>query len=160
MDQPEPRGHLESLSDDLSLALGRAVWAFSVIESATFDYLKQLSTEPLHELMIEQLFKASLSLVLKLVERIEGFPDEKANAQRFLKRAEELAKTRNAIAHSPWRIWADFELRELRAHIQPPKANAKAHTLETVRQFTADAEEVSVGLFEALGSLPHVCNLR
>ena len=160
MDQPEPRGHLESLSDDLSLALGRAVWAFSVIESATFDYLKQLSTEPLHELMVDQLFKSRLSLALKLVERIDGFPEEKAQAQRFLNRAEELAKTRNAIAHNPWRIWADFELRELRADIQPPRANAKVHTLETVRQFTVEAEATSLGLSDALRSLPHVFNLR
>jgi hypothetical protein len=131
-----------------------------VIESATFDYLRQLSTEPLHELMIDQLFKARIGLVLKLVQRIEGFDIEKAQALRFLKRAEDLAKTRNAIAHNPWRIWADFELRELRANIQPAKANAQAHTLESVRQFTVDAQEVSLGLFEALHSLPHVGNLR
>lgn len=160
MNKSEPPSYLESFSEDLSLALGRAIWSFSMIEAATFDYLKQLSTEPLHELMVDQLFKARLGLVTKLVERIEGFAVEKERAIDFLRRAGELAKIRNAIAHNPWRVWVDFDLKKLQAHLQSPKANAQAHTLATVRKFTADAQEVSSGLFEILRSLPQICNLR
>lgn len=159
MEEREPQGAIESLSDDLALALGRAIWAFSVVESATFDYMQQLSREPLHELMNDQLFRARVKLVRRLIQRIDGFAKEKANATLLLERAEKLAETRNAIAHNPWRIWADFEVRELRANIQPPRANAKAHTLESIEGFTAEAQDVSVGLFSALASLPFVCNL-
>jgi len=121
--------------------------------------MRQLSREPLHELMDDQLFKARLKLVKRLIQRIDGFAEEEANATQFLVRAEKLAETRNAIAHNPWRIWADFKDRELRASIQPPRANAKAHTLETIEEFTTEAHEVSIGLFGALATLPFVCNL-
>ena len=156
MNQPEANRYLESLGDDLSLALGRAIWSFSVIESATFEYLKKLSTEPMHELMVDQLFKARLNLVFKLVERIDGFESEKKKAKGYLDRAEKLAKLRSAIAHNPGRVWADFDLRELQAEIQPPRINAVSYSLATVRQFTVDAQEVSSGLLEALRSLPQV----
>ena len=133
-----PTGDLSALSTDLSLARGRAIWAFSVVESATFDYMRQLSKEPLHELMDDQPLKARVKLVRRLIERIEGFEAEKANAIRLLSQAEHLATTRNAIAHNPWRVWADLEARELRANIQPRRAAAAAHTLESVEKFTAE----------------------
>jgi hypothetical protein len=154
----DPPAHLDSLSVEISTALGRAVWIFSAIESATYDYLKQLSKEPLHELMADQLFKARVKLATQLVARIEGFSEEKAQALLYLKRAENLAKTRNAIAHNPWRIWADFEARELKAAIFQRKEGAPVHTLESVRQFTSEAEEVSEGLQSSLRALPYVCN--
>jgi hypothetical protein len=158
MPTSEPPDHLDPLSLEISTALGRAVWIFSAIESATYDYLKQLSREPLHELMADQLFRARIKLATQLVVRIEGFDDEKAQALQCLKRAEELAKTRNAIAHNPWSIWADFEERNLKAAIFQRKPNSPVHTLDSVRRFTSEAEEVSVGLQRALSSLPRVCN--
>ena len=158
-DQYQAPRAVSELSSDLSLALGRAIWAFSVVESATFDYMQKLSKEPLHELMDDQLFKARVKLVRRLIERIEGFHTEKANALQYLSQAERLANTRNAIAHNPWRVWADLEARELRANIQPRRANAVALTRKSVEKFTAEAQALAVGLFGALGSLPSVCNL-
>ena len=151
-------GYIDSFSDELSLALGRAVWAFSAIELITHDYLRQLSTEPLHELMAGQSFRVRTRLVAQLLARIDSFPREKADATRYLKRAEGLAEIRNAIAHNPWQVWADFDLRELRAQIKPVRANSEGQTLESVRKFTAEAQEVATGLSQALRMLPYICN--
>lgn len=86
MPDSESPGYIDAFSDELSLTLGRAVWAFSAIELVTNDYLRQLSTEPLHELMAGQSFRVRTRLVAQLLARIEGCQQEKAEATRYLRK--------------------------------------------------------------------------
>lgn len=158
MPPPESASYLDQFASELSRELGIAIWVFSAIESATFDYLKKLSTEPLHELMANQLFKPRITLVRALVNRIDGFEQEKVKALGYLKHAEELAKTRNAIAHNPWQIWADFESKELKAEIKPRKPKGKMENLDSIKAFIQDAEKVLKGMQSALDSLPFISN--
>lgn len=145
----------EPFYDEVALALGRAVWAFSAIESLTFEFLQQLSTEPLHELMADQLFKSRTRLVRALVSRLNGFDSEKAVALAFLERAEKLAARRNAIAHNPWSVWADLDEKRMKAAIYSRK-QGKPETIDSLRDFIVQAEEVHSGMQAALNGLPHV----
>ena len=101
--------YLEDLNAELAQALGEAIWAFAMVERLTYKYLRKLSSEPLDELMGDQLFRARLKLVRHLVQRLKGQDEDKALALHYISKAEKLAETRNLIAHNPWQTWIDFE---------------------------------------------------
>ena len=147
------REHFEEMHNELSLALGRAVWAFSMIERLTYEYMAALSTEPLDVLMGDQPFKSRIKLIKQLIKRIEGATEEKERALRYIQKAESLADTRNTIAHNPWRIWVDFEQKNFRTEIQKYTRQEKSFDLSAVRQFTEDAQEAASGMEGALCAL-------
>jgi hypothetical protein len=141
------------LGDELSLALGRAIWAFSMIERLTYEYLSALSSEPLDVLMGDQMFKSRIRLMRHLVERLAGQQEEKEFALRQIDKAEKLAETRNVIAHNPWRIWIDFESKSFKSEIQKYTRKEKTFDLGRVREFTEDAQECASSLEYALSQL-------
>ena len=153
MTEKHMRDQVEALADELSLALGRAVWAFSMIERLTYEYMSALSSEPLDVLMGDQPFKSRIKLVTHLIERIEGLAEEKKRALRYVQKAESLAHIRNTIAHNPWRIWIDFERKDFRTEIQKYTRHEKKFDLTAVQQFTEDAQEVAAGLEYVLRTL-------
>ncbi|SAL50809.1 hypothetical protein AWB73_05287 [Caballeronia turbans] len=148
----EPQ-YLETLRSELCHALGEAVWAFSMIERLTYQYMKALSSEPLHELMAGQAFSARLRLITRLVDRLQGQEAEKAYALKYLKRAEKLAKTRNTVAHNPWQIWVDLDAEQFRSAIRRFDDDESGLSIAEVRSFAADAQEAASGLEVALGNL-------
>ena len=154
MSTPSRFPELEELHNQLSLALGEAIWAFSKVESLTYDYLRVLSTEPLHELMDGQSFASRCKLAERLVSRIEGREAEKVRALAALKRALSLANNRNRIAHNPWRIWIDFCKRDLQAGIFHSVRQGDVEvTPEFVRKFATDAQGAATELDDALRAL-------
>jgi hypothetical protein len=140
--------------DELSLALGRAIWAFSKIERLTYEYLKALSNEPLDVLMVDQPFKSRIKLIKQLVERLAGQHEDKAFALRQINKAESLADIRNMIAHNPWCIWIDFETKSVKSEIQKYHKREKKHDLSSICKFTEDAQKCASSLENAL------CRLR
>ena len=145
---------LEALHNQLSSVLGEAIWAFSKIESLTYDYLRVLSIEPLHELMQGQAFASRCTVAERLVNRIEGRTEEKARALAAIQRARHLAKHRNRIAHNPWKIWIDFSKREFQAGIiHPAQQNEFEISPAFVKQFSAAAQQAATELEGALNAL-------
>jgi hypothetical protein len=151
--ESEQLHHLEKLRLELCQALGEAVWAFSMIEGLTYSYLRRLSSEPLHLLMGDQGFGARIKLIRHLVKRLSGQDEEKQRVQGYLNRAEELSRTRNLIAHNPWRIWIDFEASDFRTEIQKFTDETKKLDLSALREFTRDAQELASSLEHMLGAL-------
>ncbi|WP_086973122.1 hypothetical protein [Caballeronia glebae] len=145
--------YLEALRSDLCHALGEAVWAFSMIERLTYRYMKALSSEPLHELMADQGFNARIKLVKRLIDRLQGQDEEKTYALHYVRRAEQLAATRNMVAHNPWQIRVDFQTDEFKSAIRKFEDDRPGLDIAEVRRFAADAQEAASGLEYALGNL-------
>jgi len=59
MAEEQNENYLETLSDELSLALRRAIWTFSKIEALTYEFIKVLSKDNLNDLLGRQTFKMS-----------------------------------------------------------------------------------------------------
>jgi hypothetical protein len=138
--------YIDRLHDELSQALGEAIWAFSMIEKLTYSYMKKLSTEPLDELMAGQNFVPRIRLVRRLVERLEGQDGSKETALQHLAEAEKLADIRNTLAHNPWKIWVDFEQSKFMSEIQKLTNENKRYDLELVRKFRDEAGELASNL--------------
>jgi hypothetical protein len=142
--------YLEDLRAELSLALGEAIWAFAMIERQTYAYMRVLSSEPLHELMSGQSFRARTALIRKLIDRLQGQDENKVYALKYLEKAINLAHQRNTIAHNPWQIWIDFETSTFKTEIHKPIGDPTAIDLEAIRAFTNAAREAASGFEDAL----------
>jgi hypothetical protein len=153
MSVEQEKHYLEILGDELSLALGKAVWAFARIEWLTYEYMKKLSSDSLDMLMGDQMFKARIKLVKHLVLRIEGLEVEKIRAVACIDRAEKLADQRNTIVHNPWQIWIDFDREDFVTEIQKYTKREKKLDLTAVRSFTESAQQTASDLQDALGTL-------
>jgi hypothetical protein len=149
----EGSDYLDSLGDELALALGRAVWAFARIEWLTYEYMRALSDDSLDELMGDQLFRARIRLTRQLVERLEGKASEKAAAVAAIEQAERLADRRNTLVHNPWQIWIDLERKDFLTEIQKYNRREKKLDLSAVKAFTDEATQTASALQVALGAL-------
>jgi len=153
MSREEERHYLEVLGDELSLAVGQAIWAFARIEWLTYEYLKRLSRDELDVLMADQLFRVRAKVMRRLVERLEKANDKKDQALGWISQAEQLSDQRNTIVHNPWQIWIDFDRRDFMTEIQRYAKQHKKLDLAQVRAFTERAQQVASGLKESLAAL-------
>jgi len=153
MSREKERHYLEVLGDELSLAVGQAIWAFARIEWLTYEYLKHLCRDELDILMADQLFRARTRVMRRLVERLEKAQDKKDQALEWISQAEQLSDQRNTIVHNPWKIWIDFDRRDFMTEIQRYAKQHKKLDLKQVRAFTERAQEVAAGLKESLAAL-------
>ena len=151
MRQPEERHYLDVLTDELSLKLGQAVWAFARIEKLLFDYTKQLSKEDdLNDLLGYQPIKKRIEIIKKLINAIENLNSEKQEALACLDRVFKLSKDRNQIAHNPWSIWVDLEERVFKTEIHDPQNKSQPINKQKITKFTKDAEELAFQLKNSL----------
>ncbi|MES2499761.1 MAG: hypothetical protein V4570_04440 [Pseudomonadota bacterium] len=154
--------YLETLNDELSLALGQAIWTFAKAEAITYEYINALSKDNLNELLGRQTFNARVDLVLKLILRIENLDNEKTKAQAAINKLKSLINRRNMIAHNPWLIWVDLEqevfMTEIHDASKPmDKQNTdKTLNLEKIKQFTQETQEIVLELKQALTPLAEV----
>lgn len=153
MSREEERHYLEVLGDELSLAVGQAIWAFTRIEWLTYEYLKRFSRDELDVLMGDQLFRARTKVVRKLILRSEKTQAEKDQAIDWINQAEQLAEQRNTIVHNPWQIWVDFDRRDFMTEIQRYAKRDTKLDLAQVRAFTERAQEIASGLKDSLNAL-------
>lgn len=153
MSVEQEKHYLEVLGDELSLALGHAVWAFARIEWLTYEYMRKLSSDSLDTLMGDQLFRARIKLIRQLVQRLEGCESEKQAALACIDRAEKLADQRNTIVHNPWQIWIDFERGDFVTEIKKYTNRQKTFDLSAIRAFTESAQQTASDLQDALGVL-------
>ena len=143
--------HLEELNNELSLALGKAVWAFAMIEKLMFEYMKQLSRDDLPDLIGYQSISKRIEIIKKLINRIEGLDSEKQQALNRIAQIQELSNSRNQIAHWPWLIWIDLEERVFKTEIQDLQNKNKAPIdKKKIKEFTEKAGELASDLEIAL----------
>jgi hypothetical protein len=146
---PDNLKRLTELRTELSLALGEAIWAFSMIEGVTYDFLKRLEYERPPGSKGHLTFKVRVENIVKRTKLIEGQDAEKAIALWYWDKALILADRRNEIAHNPWGIWISFETQEFRTEITSHEARGEKIDLNALRRFRDEAREVA-------GSLDHV----
>ena len=160
MIREEEKHYLEVLGEDLSLAVGQAIWAFARIEWLTYEYLKLLSSDRLDMLMGDQSFRARTKVIRKLILRSENTQAQKDQALDWISQAEKLSEQRNIIVHNPWQIWVDFDRRDFMSEIQRYEKRDKKLDLAQVRTFTERAQEVASGLKDSLNALGSMSNSR
>jgi hypothetical protein len=153
MSREEERHYLEILGDELALAVGQAICAFTRIEWLIYEYLKQLSLDDLDLLMADQLFRTRTIVLRRLVERLGKAKDKKDQALAWITSAEQLSEKRNTIVHNPWQIWIDSKRRDFMTEIQRYAKRDKKLDLAQVRDFTERAQEIASGLKESLAAL-------
>lgn len=152
MSEGEPH-YLETLYQELSLALGDAVWAFARIEWLTYEYVGALSTDRLDELVGDISFRSRTSILRRLVERRDSPEPHKKRALGLIDDAEKLSEKRNIIVHNPWRIWVDLDAREFMTEIQRYSKRDKKLNLKELREFVERATSLEARLKEALSAL-------
>lgn len=159
MTEEQSENYLETLGDELSLALGRAIWTFAKIEALTYEYIKALSKDNLNDLLGRQTFKARMDLIKKLIVRIKNLDTEKTQALSVINKLDSLLKRRNMIAHNPWLIWIDLEqevfMTEIHDASKPMDKQDVKETLnlEKIKQFTEETQEIVLELKRALAPL-------
>ena len=148
----KPKKHyLDELTDELSLKLGQAVWAFARIEKLLFDYTKQLSKEDdLNDLLGYQPIKKRIEIIKKLINSTKNLNSEKQEALACLDKVFKLSKEGNQIAHNPWSIWVDLEDRALKTEIQDAQNKSQPINKQKITKFTKDAQELAPQLKNSL----------
>jgi hypothetical protein len=151
--QTDKLKRLEDLRTELSLALGEAIWAFSMIEGLTYDYLKELHIQMPGKTGVVPGFKSRVDPIMTSLELLEGQDEEKARALRYWSKALKLAHRRNEIAHNPWGIWISFDTQEFRTELWSHKDREEKIDLPAVIRFRNDAREVASNLHHSLITL-------
>jgi len=145
--------YLETLYQELALALGDAVWAFARIEWLTFESIGKLTTDRLDEIVGNINFRSRTSILKKLVERKDSIDSVKKKALKLITEAEKLSEKRNIIVHNPWRIWVDLDARDFMTEIQKYSNKDKKVNLKELRDFIESASKLENQLKEALNAL-------
>ena len=70
---------MDGLNAELAQELGKAIWAFALIERLTYKYLRKLSSEPPDALMGDLNFGARVKLIRHLVVRLEGQAEDRVS---------------------------------------------------------------------------------
>lgn len=155
----EEENFIETLSDELASALGRAIWAFAKIEWLTYKYMKKLSKEDLDVLVDGLLFSKRIEIIKRLVNRIDGFKNEKVESIKCLNEVSKLADERNLIVHNPWQIWIDFEKQDFMSEIHKHSNSSKKLDLSQVNLFTEKTQKVTSDLQQAMQPLVNANDL-
>jgi hypothetical protein len=144
---------INELEEKLSLALGRAVWAFARVELESYNYLRLLARDSIDRFMANHSLSARLKVVRELIKRLPGNESEKAKALECWSRAERLSRTRNIIAHNPWRISLDFEAKGFRSEIWTSWAEKGNLDLPRLEAFAEETAGLAAELQQLLGKL-------
>ena len=144
---------LETLYEDLALALGHAVGAFARIEWLTYESLRRLSRDHVDELVGDVNFRPRVAILRRMVERKKSSPEKTLRAQAAIKTTEVLAERRNVIVHNPWRIWIDLDAEKFMTEIQKYTNRGKTVDLSQLREFANECGKAESELREALNAL-------
>lgn len=150
---PDNLRRFDELRAELSLALGEAIWAFSMIEGLTYDFVKEFALVLPPKRNGPQPFKFRVDAIVGRIELLEGQDEGKANALRYWDKALTLARRRNEIAHNPWGIWVSFETQEFRTELWSHEDREEKIDLPAVIKFRNDAREVASSLHHSLVTL-------
>jgi hypothetical protein len=144
---------LEELVDELSLALGEAVWAFARIERTTYSYLKALSTDSLDVLMAGVMLRGRLQVMEHLIARANGKDSMRQLALKCVDRIDKLSNKRNLFVHNPWMTSIDLDRNTFVSEIEKITDDTKRMSLAELRQFTIDCTQLNEDLHNALSEL-------
>ncbi|MBP0597734.1 hypothetical protein J8I26_06455 [Herbaspirillum sp. LeCh32-8] len=142
----------ELLKGELVIALGEAVWAFSLVEKQSYFYIKAFSELPMLQILAGQSFGARVKAIGYLVQAGSCEDYHRNKIKKLFEDALKLAKRRNVLVHSPWSIWIDPRSTELRDHVQDAKQLENVN-LESVRSFATEARELAELLALALAEV-------
>ena len=150
---PTEPHYLETLYQDLALALGDAVWAFAKIEWVTYEFLGHLSADQLDELVGDVSFRSRTAILRRLVERRDASDAAKERVILAIAETEKLANERNVIVHNPWKVWVDLDQKEFMTEIQKYSNPSKKVDLNDLRAFIDRATVAEINLRNALIAL-------
>lgn len=136
----------DELSEELTLKLGQAVWAFTKIESLTYEYIHNIGGEIVFKLMKSQNFGSRVQVLKVLVAQRTDDPDEIVS---LLDDAIKLAAQRNTIVHNPWSTYISFD-GELVSEIQKYTNPNDKFTPEQLVDFSIRAQTLEEKLRNAL----------
>ena len=160
MTDGEEKNYLDTLSDDLSRKLGRAVWSFARIEWLTYRYVKALSEDDLPALLNDFLsltdsngFTARTKILKILIRRSGADSQTIEAAVKLVNKAATLAERRNIIVHNPWQIGIDLDKKEFVSEIWQHTKPEPRLSEDDIVAFAADAQKVETDLEASLSAL-------
>lgn len=139
----------------LAESLGHAIWAFALVERATYRYMKKLSTDTLDVLMADQPIPVRIRVVKQLIARADGPEPMKQLAYKCVKKIHDLAEIRNHIAHNPFQTWIDLDERTFISEIEKITDPTKIVSISDLEQFAANATALSGEMEDALAELSY-----
>lgn len=140
---------------ELAQKLGEAIWAFALVERATYRYMRKLSSDTLDVLMADQSIPVRIRVIKQLIARSDGPEAMKQLAYKCLKSITELAEERNLFAHNPFHTWIDFDAREFVHEIEKVTDPSKVKSLDDMEAFTEKSLTLAAELEDALSHLTY-----
>jgi len=144
-----------SQNRELAQKLGEAIWAFALVERATYRYMKKLSSDTLDVLMADQSIPVRIRVIKQLIGRSHGSESMKQLAYQCVKAISELAEDRNLFAHNPFHTWIDFDAREFVHEIEKVTDPSQVRSLTEMETFTRKSLTLAAEFEEALSHLTY-----
>jgi hypothetical protein len=141
---------------ELAQKLGEAIWAFALVERATYRYMKKLSSDTLDVLMADQSIPVRIRVIKQLIARADGSESMKQLAYRCVKAISDLAEERNLFAHNPFHTWIDFDAREFVHEIEKVTDPSQVKSLDEMQEFTRKSQMLAEEFENALSYLTYV----
>lgn len=145
---------------DLAQKLGEAIWAFALVERATYRYMKKLSSDTLDVLMADQSIPVRIRVIKQLIARADGPESMKQFAYKCVKAISELSEERNLFAHNPFHTWIDFDAREFVHEIEKVTDASQVKSLGEMEAFTQKSLTLAEEFEDALAHLTYQGNAR
>ncbi|WP_186151550.1 hypothetical protein [Burkholderia gladioli] len=140
---------------DLAQKLGEAIWAFALVERATYRYMKKLSSDTLDILMADQSIPVRIRVIKQLIARADGPESMKQLAYRCIKTVSQLAEERNLFAHNPFHTWIDFDASEFVHEVEKVTDPSQVKSLDEMEAFTQKSLTLAEEFEDALAHLTY-----
>lgn len=136
--------------------VGKAIIAFGELELITYKCLAHIPSDKICETSSQLLFARRVELLVEILEGRSPLPPVVSEFVAMLKRARELAKTRNDIAHNP--VVMNMFVNKSTGDILLERSIATARggrviDIAAAKEFAADVEDLVASMWLQIGKI-------
>jgi len=141
---------------DWIAAVGRAMVSFAEIELVTYKCLAHIPSDKIFESSSRLQFARRVDLIVEILEGRSPLPVVVSEFVALLKRAKELAKTRNDIAHNPvmMNVFVDKTTGDvlLERSIETARSG-RFIDISAAKEFAAEVEDIAASMWLKIGKV-------
>lgn len=143
-------------TEDWIASVGKAMVSFAEIELVTYKCLAHIPSEKIFESSSRLPFARRVDLVVEILEGRSPLPAAVSEFVALLKRAKELATTRNDIAHNP--VMMNVFVNKTTGDLLFERSIATARggrfiDISAAKEFAAEVEDIAASLWLKIGKV-------
>jgi len=142
--------------EEWQAAVGKAIVSFAELELITYKCLAHIPADQIAETASRLQFSRRVDLIVEILEGRSPLPQAVSEFVAMLKRAKELAQTRNDIAHNPvmlnvfvHRVTGDVLLEH---SIAAARGN-RFIDISSAKEFAAEVEDLAASMWLQIGKV-------